>query len=146
MCPWDEEWCESFGVSFSIARLATWGRHLCWNWYCVAIQKLFHKTSAIKTRLIKQLVWLWLSKGPVTRCNFSCNLQRNSPLKRCKFVTNVWYVKNILANCDGNLYLPILHLSRVELHCKLQKKIAPCCRALNYNNITNSIRKIIIAR
>ena len=33
------------------------------------------------------------SKGPVTRCNFSCNLQRNSTLKRCKFVTNVWHVK-----------------------------------------------------
>ena len=43
--------------------------------------------------------------------------------KRCKFVTNVWYVKNILANCDGNVYLPILHLPRVELHCKLQEKL-----------------------
>ena len=40
-------------------------------------------------------------KGPVTRCNFSCNLQRNSTLKRCKFVTNVWHVKNVLANGDG---------------------------------------------
>ena len=38
-------------------------------------------------------------------------------------MTNVWYVKNILANCDGNLYLPILHLPRVELHCKLQEKL-----------------------
>ena len=64
-----------------------------------------------------------LPKGPVTRCNFSCNLQRNSTLKRCKFVTNVWCVKNILANCDGNLCLPILHLPRVELHCKLQEKL-----------------------
>ena len=36
---------------------------------------------------------------------------------------NVWCVENILANCDGNLYLPILHLSRVELHCKLQEKL-----------------------
>ena len=31
---------------------------------------------------------------------FSCNLQCNSILKRCKFVTNVWYVKNRFANCD----------------------------------------------
>ena len=38
-------------------------------------------------------------------------------------MTNVWYVKNILANCDGNMYLPILHLPRVELHCKLQEKL-----------------------
>ena len=36
-------------------------------------------------------------------------------------MTNVWYVKNILANCDGNLYFPISHLPRVELHCKLQE-------------------------
>ena len=38
-------------------------------------------------------------------------------------MTNVWCVKNILANCDGNLCLPILHLPRVELHCKLQEKL-----------------------
>ena len=38
-------------------------------------------------------------------------------------MTNVLYVKNIMANCDGNMYLPILHLPRVELHCKLQEKL-----------------------
>ena len=38
-------------------------------------------------------------------------------------MTNVWYVKNILANCDGNMYLPILDLLRVELHCKLREKL-----------------------
>ena len=38
-------------------------------------------------------------------------------------MTNVWCVKNIMANCHGNMYLPILHLSRVELHCKLQEKL-----------------------
>ena len=62
-----------------------------------------------------------ISKGPVTLCNFSCNLQRSSTrLKRCKFVANVWHVKNILVNCDGNI---ILHLSILELHCKLQEKL-----------------------
>ena len=35
----------------------------------------------------------------------------------------VWYVKNILANCDGNMYLPILHLPSVELHWKLHEKL-----------------------
>ena len=35
---------------------------------------------------------------------FPGNLQPNSTLKRCKLVTNVSYVKNILANCDGNVY------------------------------------------
>ena len=53
------------------------------------------------------------AKGPVTRRNFPGNLQRNSTLKRCKLVTNVWYVKNILENFDGNVYLQILHLPRV---------------------------------
>ena len=38
-------------------------------------------------------------------------------------MTSVWCVKNILANCDGNMYLPVLHLPRVELHCKLQEKL-----------------------
>ena len=38
-------------------------------------------------------------------------------------MTNVCYVKNILANCNANLYLPNLYLSRVELHCKLQVKL-----------------------
>ena len=39
-------------------------------------------------------------------------------LKKFKFVTIVWYAKNISANCDGNMYLQILHFPRVELHCK----------------------------
>ena len=38
-------------------------------------------------------------------------------------MTNVWYVKNIAANFDGNLYWPILQPPRVELHCKLQEKL-----------------------
>ena len=38
-------------------------------------------------------------------------------------MTNVWYVKNILAHFNGNLYLPILQHLRVELHCKLQDKL-----------------------
>ena len=75
-----------------------------------------------------------ITKGRVTRCNFSFNLQRNSTLKRCKLVTNVWYVKFglyyicsicpaiFLAKCNRKMYLPTLHLSRVELCCKLQEK------------------------
>ena len=38
-------------------------------------------------------------------------------------MTNVWYGKNILANCDGNMYLPVLYLPRVELHFKLHEKL-----------------------
>ena len=31
------------------------------------------------------------------------------------------YVKNILAKWNENAYLPILHLPKVELRCKLQE-------------------------
>ena len=57
-------------------------------------------------------------------------------------MTNVWYVKNILANCDGNMYLPILHLPRVELHCRklhenLHRVTGPFV-FLNFNTYFNS--------
>ena len=64
--------------------------------------------------LVEALITHVATEGIVARGNFSCNLQRNSTLKRFKSVTNVWYVKIILANCDGNMYLPMLHLARVE--------------------------------
>ena len=67
---------------------------------------------------------------PCTRCSFSCNLQHNSTLKRCKSVTNVWYVKSILANCDGNMYLPILHLSRV-VNCTVWQDL----QKFKFNNL-----------
>ena len=38
-------------------------------------------------------------------------------------MANVWCVQNISGNCDGNMYLPILHLPRVELHGKLREKL-----------------------
>ena len=41
----------------------------------------------------------------------------------CYAILLLRHVKNILANCDGNMYLLILHLPRVELHCKLQDKL-----------------------
>ena len=72
----------------------------------------------------------------------------NSTRKRCKFVTNVWYVKNILANCDGNMYLPILHLLRlrVELHCKLQEKLhrvtGPLQKQCSRNQILTDLQDI----
>ena len=53
--------------------------------------------------------------SPVTRirCNFSCNLQWNSSLKS----------RYVMANCDGNMSLPTLHLPRVELRCELHEKL-----------------------
>ena len=53
---------------------------------------------------------------------------------RCKSVTNIWYVKNTM-NCDENMYWVILHLPRVELHCKLQEKL---------HRVTGPLRKRMI--
>ena len=69
------------------------------------------------------LIKLIATKGSGHTVQFFLQLATQFYSKRCKFVTNVWYVKNILANCNGNLYLPVLHLPRVELHCKLQEKL-----------------------
>ena len=40
-----------------------------------------------------------------------------------KSVTNFRYVEKTSAECNEDSYLAILHLSRVELHCKLQEKL-----------------------
>ena len=39
-----------------------------------------------------------------------------------KAVKNFRYVEKTSAECNEDSYLAILHLSRVELHCKLQEK------------------------
>jgi hypothetical protein len=36
---------------------------------------------------------------------------------------NFRYVQKTSAECNEDSYLAILHLSRVELHCKLQEKL-----------------------
>ena len=40
-----------------------------------------------------------------------------------KSVKNFRYVEKTSAECNEDSYLAILHLSRVELHCKLQEKL-----------------------
>ena len=80
-----------------------------------------------------------IQKGPVTQCNFSCNLQWNSTLGRCKIgkymfpcITVCQYIFNIPKICPK-----FLHLLRVELRIVLQvaRKIAPCDRALKRNDV-----------
>ena len=71
------------------------------------------------------------NKGLVTWCNFSCNLPRNCTLKRCKLVTNVWYVKNILANCNRKQHVFANFGSpRSRIALQVARKIAPCDRGL----------------
>jgi hypothetical protein len=54
-------------------------------------------------------------------------MQCNSTLERCqlmKSVKNFRYVeRKTLTECNEDSYLVILHLSKVELHCKLQEKL-----------------------
>jgi hypothetical protein len=40
-----------------------------------------------------------------------------------KSVKNFRYVQKTLAECNEDSYLAILHIARVELHCKLQEKL-----------------------
>lgn len=52
--------------------------------------------------------------------------QCNSTLEGCylvKLANNVGYVKKMSAECNEEQYLTILHLSGVELHCKLQQNL-----------------------
>ena len=44
-------------------------------------------------------------------------------LLRDSTVKNFRYVEKTSAECNEDSYLVILHLSRVELHCKLQEKL-----------------------
>ena len=59
-----------------------------------------------------------------------CFTYVNCPMKFIKsFLTidyhnkNFRYVEKTSAECNEDSYLAILHLARVELHCKLQEKL-----------------------
>ena len=67
----------------------------------------------------------------VTRCNFSCNLQRNSTLKRCQLVKNVQYVKKTLAKCNQDACLPTFYLSIARTSLQIARKIASCDSAFS---------------
>ena len=62
-------------------------------------------------------------KGPVTRCNFSCNLQRYSTPGRCKI--GIYTFPSQFANIflTYQTFVTNLHLLRVELRCKLPGKL-----------------------
>ena len=70
------------------------------------------------------------AKGPVTRCNFSANLQRNSALKRCKLVTNVWYVKEYISKLWWKRVFANFPSTKGRIALQVARKIAPCDRAL----------------
>ena len=60
--------------------------------------------------------------------------------ERCqlvKSVKNFRYVEKTSAECNEDSYLVILHLSRVELHCKLRGKLHRVTWPLVVTMITN---------
>ena len=108
-------YCNTYVYTFHVCLCLLALTFVCYSTFLLKCSFQIYQKSIVEF-IRSSKVWFkttWCAKGPVTRCNFPGNLQRNSTLKRCKLVTNVWYVKNILENFDGNVYLPILHLPRV---------------------------------
>ena len=63
------------------------------------------------------------SKGPVTWCNFSCNLQCYSTLGRCKIGKYTFPLQFANIFLTYQTFVTNLHLLRVELRCKLPGKL-----------------------
>ena len=70
-------------------------------------------------------------KGPVTRCNFSCNLQCNSTLEGWKFLTNVWHAKKNIGKRWWKLVFANFTSPKNRITLQVAWKIAPCDRALS---------------
>ena len=72
------------------------------------------------------------TKGPVTRCNFSCNLQRYFTLGRCEIGKYTFPSQFANIFLTYQTFVTTLHLFRVELRCKLPGKLRRTCdRALS---------------
>ena len=62
-------------------------------------------------------------KGPVTRCNFSCNLQCNSTLGRCKIGKYKSPSKFADVFLTYQTFVTNLHHLRVEMRRKFEEKL-----------------------
>ena len=86
--------------------------------------QIYQKSIVVFIRSSK--VWFkttWCAKGPVTRCNFSCNLQRYSTLGRCKIGKYTFPSQFANIFLTYQTFVTNLHLLRVELRCKLPGKL-----------------------
>ena len=82
--------------------------------------------------------------SPVTRCNFSCNLQRHFTLGRCKIgkYTFPSHFANIFLTYQT--FVINLHRSRVELHCKLPGKLHRVTGFLAHDVVSNHTFELLI--
>ena len=75
--------------------------------------------------------------GPVTRCNFSCNLQHNSILSRCKIGKYTFPSQFANIVLTYQTFVTNLHLLRVELRCKLPGKLHRVTGPLGHRVVLN---------
>ena len=84
-------------------------------------------------------------QGPVTRCNFSCNLQRYFTLGRCKIGKYTFppQFANILLT--HQTFVTNLNLLRVELRCKLPGKLHRVTGPLAHRVVLNHTFELLIS-
>ena len=76
-------------------------------------------------------------KGPVTRCNFSRNLQRYSTLGRCKIGKYTFPSQFANIVLIYQTFVINLHLLRVELRCRLPGKLHRVTGPLAHDVVLN---------
>ena len=149
-------YCSSECGSISITQLRT---TYC-NTYLLALTFVCNSTYLLKCsfqicqqsiavfiRISK--VWFkttWCAKGPVTRCHFSCNLQRyyRFTLGRCKI--GKYTLPPQFANIflTHQTFVTNLHLLRVELRCKFPGKLHRVTGPLAHHVVSNHIFELLI--
>ena len=92
-------YCNTYVYTFHVRLCLLALTFVCNSTYLLKFSfQIYQKSIVVFIRSSK--VWFKTTscaKGFVTRCNFPGNLQRNSTLKRCKFVMNVWW-KRVFVN------------------------------------------------
>ena len=94
---------------------------------------------------IKKLSTLSLIfKGPVTRCNFSCNLQCYSTLGRCKIGKYTFPSQFANIFLTYQTFVTNLYLLRIELRCKFPGKLHRVTGPLAHDVVLNHTFELLI--
>ena len=80
----------------------------------------------------------------ITRCNYSCNLQRNSTLGRCKIGKYTFLSQFANIFLTYQTFVTNLHLLRVELRCKLPGKLHRVTGPLAHHVFFNHTFELLI--
>ena len=107
--------------------------------------QIYQKSIVVFTRSSK--LWFkttWCAKGPVTRCNFFCNLQRYSTLDRCKIGKYTFPSQFANIFLTYQTFVTNLHLFRVELRCKLPGKLHRMTGPLAHDVVLNHTFELLV--